>query len=476
MRGWSYRIGVDRMDAYHAAHPEQPNVGSEQGSTITTRGIYTTDPERGYMSAYDDNQTDWSNTAKQWAGFFHTRPWLSGGFVWTGFDYRGEPTPYEWPCISSHFGIMDTCGFPKDNFYLYQSWWTEKPMVHLLPHWNWAGREGEEIDVRAYSNCDEVELFLNGTPLGRRKMEPVSELKWTVPYAPGILSAKAYRAGRIVAQSTVETTGAPAAVRLFAERPAIAADGEDLAIVTVSVVDAQGRTVPSASNAIDFALTGPGRIIGVGNGDPSCHEPDTFLATPVTARREIGGWRWMKIADAYAKALPEAAGSIVTTDWAPADPFAEHGPLEVAEHGVLRATFTVSEAELASSAIELRFGKIRGTGHIHLNGEHLAPTGDSRAANLFDAKAKLRVGENTIAIALANYGANGGLSGGVQLVFHGTPVAPRWSRSVFNGLAQVIVRAGKTTGPIKLTATADGLAPTTLTIETEPAVLRPAVD
>ncbi len=145
VRGWSYRIGVDRMDAYHAANPRQPNVGSEQGSTITTRGIYATDKARCYMSAYDDNQTEWSNTAKQWAGFFGPRPWLSGGFVWTGFDYRGEPTPYQWPCINSHFGILDTAGFPKDNFWLYQSWWTERPMVHILPHWNWHGREGQEI-------------------------------------------------------------------------------------------------------------------------------------------------------------------------------------------------------------------------------------------------------------------------------------------------------------------------------------------
>ncbi len=475
VRGWSYRIGVDRMDAYHAAHPQQPNVGSEQGSTLTTRGIYTTDPVRGYMSAYDDNQTDWSNTAKQWAGFFATRPWLSGGFVWTGFDYRGEPTPYEWPCISSHFGIMDTCGFPKDNFWLYQSWWTEKPMVHVLPHWNWSGREGQELDVRAYSNCEEVELFLNGRSLGRQKMEPVSELKWKVTYAPGTLSAKAYRGGNVVAETKVETTGAPAAVQLAPECAALNADGEDLAIVTVSVADAQGRLVPTAGNAITFTFEGPGRIIGVGNGDPSCHEPDTFVATATSRALPIAGWRWKKIADAYAKNLPEVAENLADTAWAVIDVNSESGPLAPQEKAVFRTKFTVSAADLTSAAVELRFGKIAGGGHVYLNGKQIAPTGDSRMASVYDVKALLRPGENTVAVAIANYGTSGGLNQGVQLVLQDQPVAPQWSRCVFNGLAQIILRTTKEPGTLKLTARAEGLAPAQLAVESRPAPLRPAL-
>ena len=135
-------------------------------------------------------------TAERWWSYFATRPWLSGGFVWTGFDYRGEPTPYSWPCINSHFGILDTCGFPKDNFYYYQSWWTTNTVLHLLPHWNWPGREGQEIDVRALSNCEEVELFLNGQSLGRQTMKRNSQLKWRVKYAPGVLSAKGFNGGK----------------------------------------------------------------------------------------------------------------------------------------------------------------------------------------------------------------------------------------------------------------------------------------
>jgi beta-galactosidase len=233
VRGWSYHVGSD-MDAYHREHPLQPNVGSEQGSTISTRGIYTTDPVRGYISAYDDTAPDWAQTAETWVTYFSTRPWMSGGFVWTGFDYRGEPTPYGWPVINSHFGIMDTCGFPKDNFWYYQAAWTENPMVHVLPHWNWPGKEGQDIDVRSYTNCDEVELFLNGRSLGRQVAKRYVEMKWKVAYAPGTLEARAFRGGKVVAETKVETTGAPAAVQLKPDRAAIGANGEDVSVFTVS--------------------------------------------------------------------------------------------------------------------------------------------------------------------------------------------------------------------------------------------------
>ena len=197
VRGLNYNY--HGMDAYHAAHPSALILGTEQASTIGTRGIYTNDASRGYISAYDDHNPRWGETAEKWWSFFDPRPWLSGGFVWTGFDYRGEPTPYQWPCISSHFGILDTCGFPKDNFWYYQSWWTTNVVLHLLPHWYWPGREGQEISVRALSNCQEVELFLNGQSLGRQTMKKDSELKWNVKYAPGVLSAKGYNAGNLVA-------------------------------------------------------------------------------------------------------------------------------------------------------------------------------------------------------------------------------------------------------------------------------------
>jgi beta-galactosidase len=198
---------------------------------------------------------------------------MAGGFVWTGFDYRGEPTPFGWPCIGSQFGIMDLCGFPKDAFYYYQSWWSDRPVLHVFPHWNWPGREGREIDVWVHSNCEKVELFLNGVSLGEQTMKPNSHLEWKVRYAPGRLVARGVHEGHTLTDQ-VETTGAPAALVLEPDRTVLAADGADVSLVTVRVVDDQGRTVPVASNEVAFTVAGAGRLLGVGNGDPSCHEPD----------------------------------------------------------------------------------------------------------------------------------------------------------------------------------------------------------
>ena len=461
VRGWSYHIGKD-MDAYHAAHPRQPNVGSEQGSTVSTRGIYSNDKQRGYVSAYDDNATSWSNTAKQWWSFFDTRPWLSGGFIWTGFDYRGEPTPYSWPCISSHFGVLDTCGFPKDNFWNYQSWWTEAPVLHLLPHWNWPGREGQEIDVRALSNSDEVELFLDGKSLGRQVMQPASEMKWSVRYHPGTLSAKGYKRGQVVAEAKVETTGAPAAVELTPDRATLRADGEDIAVVTIAVADDRGRIVPVAANTVALKIEGPGRIIGVGNGDPSSHEPDTYVALPAIRARSLDDWRWKKVADTYAPNLPETAAKFDDARWEKADVSKETGPLGANDKAVFRTRFTVSAQDLTASGLELWFGKIDGDGSVFLNGQKIARTGDARAPSVYDIKALLHPGDNSIAVTLASWGEAAGLNKGVMLRLIDKPPSVEWRRSVFNGLAQVIVRTTGESGTIKLTAESSALAPATL--------------
>ncbi len=272
-------IRLGDMDKLHADHPAMPIVGSEEGSVLTTRGIYEKDATKGYVTSYDFELPGWGKPAREWVPFFENRPFLAGTFSWTGFDYRGEPYPHDkWPCISSNFGTLDTCGFPKDTFYYFQSWWTSKTVLHLLPHWNWPGKEGQEIDVWCYSNCDEVELFLNDQSLGRKAMPRLGHLSWMVPYAPGLLLAKGYKRGKRIAEQRVETTGAPTAIQLTPDRAIIAADGRDVSVVTVGVLDGQGRPVPVASNEVRFTLSGPGKIIGVGNGDPSCHEPDKFLA------------------------------------------------------------------------------------------------------------------------------------------------------------------------------------------------------
>jgi beta-galactosidase len=269
VQGFNYHTA--NIDKFRAAHPAQLTIGTETASTRVTRGIYADDKVNGYVAAYGSNGVE---RAQQWWPYYATHPFTSGGFVWTGFDYRGEPTPYKWPCISSHFGLMDICGFPKDIYYYYQSWWTDKPVLHLMPHWNWPGREGQPIDVRCFSNCKEVELLLNGKSLGKKTMAANWFLDWNVNYEPGVLSAKGYDGDKLVTETKIETTGAPASIQLTPDRSAINADGEDLSIITVSVTDAQGRIVPAADNLIHFKLSGPGKIIGVGNGDPSSHEAD----------------------------------------------------------------------------------------------------------------------------------------------------------------------------------------------------------
>jgi beta-galactosidase len=475
VRGWNYHVGPD-MDAYHAAHPQQPNVGTEQGSTVSTRGIYANDKVRGYVSAYDDNAPSWATTAKTWWGYFQPRPWLSGGFVWTGFDYRGEPTPYAWPCISSHFGILDTCGFAKDNFWYYQSWWTTRPVLHLLPHWNWAGREGQPIDVRALSNCDEVELLLNGRSLGRQTMPRNGELKWSVPYAAGKLAAVGYQGGQRVTDTAVETTGAPAAVQLSPDRPAIKADGEDVAMVTVSITDANGRVVPTAGQKVRFELAGPGRILGVGNGDPSCHEPDTFVSAPVLQTVPVDGWKLKRGIDPYAATVPETAEKVDESGWAPVTATSDAGPLGDGERAAYRAHFTVTARQLEAAGVELWFGKIDNGVAVYVNGQKVGAAGDARSASVYNVKSVLRPGENTVAVTISSFGSSAGLSHGTALRFIEPAPGVQWSRSVFNGLAQVIVQGRRSAGELKLTATADGLKPVTLTIATQPTTLQPSVE
>ncbi|HEX8726901.1 MAG TPA: beta-galactosidase GalA [Gemmatimonadaceae bacterium] len=283
VQGFNYGDGA-RIDAFHTEFPAHWTMGTETASTVSTRGIYANDKDRGYVEAYDTQFPPWATTAERWWGTYAARPFLAGGFAWTGFDYRGEPTPYGWPCINSHFGIVDTCGFPKDNFYYYQAWWGAKPVVHLFPHWNWPGQEGRDVRVWAHTNAEQVELFVNGKSAGRLDVKPNTHAEWRVPYQPGTIEARGYRNGRVVASDARETTGAPARITLTPDRATIDADGEDVSVVTVQVLDAQGRLVPVANDEIEFAVTGAGRLIGLGNGDPSDHGADKG-----TVRRVFNG-------------------------------------------------------------------------------------------------------------------------------------------------------------------------------------------
>jgi beta-galactosidase len=260
-------------DGYHKEHPKRPIYGSETSSAISTRGVYSTDPLRNTINAYD-GVVPWGETAEGWWKFYGNRDWAAGGFAWTGFDYRGEPTPYGWPSINSQFGIVDMCGFPKDTFYYYKAWWGTEPSLHLFPHWNFEGREGDEIPVWVYSNLDEVELFVNGKSLGSQKVPHLGHVQWKARYEAGSIEARGSKGGKVVLTEKRETTGPAVTIRLTADRAEINADGEDVAVFTVEALDKQGRAVPTASNLIGFKVTGEGALIGVGNGDPNCQQSD----------------------------------------------------------------------------------------------------------------------------------------------------------------------------------------------------------
>ncbi|MBE1161795.1 beta-galactosidase GalA [Dyella acidiphila] len=269
--GFNYHL--EFPDKFHAEHPKRAVFGSETSSAIATRGEYKTDKTKYTVSSYD-GVVPWGESPEQWWTFYGSRDWLAGGFAWTGFDYRGEPTPYGWPSISSQFGIVDLCGFPKDYYYYYKAWWTKAPSLHVFPHWNWAGKEGQQIPVWVYTNLDEVELLLNGKSLGIKQVPRLGHVQWDVTYAPGVIEARGRRNGQTVLVERRETTGPARKLRLAADRAEIDADGQDVSMITVDVLDDHGRPVPTANHALSFRVSGAGKLIGVGNGDPNSHESD----------------------------------------------------------------------------------------------------------------------------------------------------------------------------------------------------------
>jgi beta-galactosidase len=282
VRGFNYREFA--VADYHRDHPTQPITGTEMGSTVTSRGMYVRDSIRGYLPDQDITAPWWASTAEAWWTLAAPADFWLGGFIWTGFDYRGEPTPFQWPNINSHFGVMDVCGFPKNIYYYYQSWWSDKDVLHISPHWNWKGKEGQAVDVWVNSNADNVELFLNGKSLGKKDMPRNRHLQWSVDFAPGTLEAIAYRNGKKLT-AKVETTSPPAEVVVSPSKTTMLADGRDAAVMNISVIDRQGREVPDAMNLIRFSVTGDAAIIGVGNGDPSSHERDKYFDT--AAQRQL---------------------------------------------------------------------------------------------------------------------------------------------------------------------------------------------
>jgi len=450
-------------DEQHKLFPNQSLWGTEEGSTNATRGAYFRDDEKHIIPAYDKAPNNNFISIEDGWKHYASRPYLGGMFIWTGFDYRGEPTPYGWPSITSYFGMVDLCGFPKDDTWYLKSWWANETVLHLLPHWNWQGKEGQPIEVWAYSNCDEVELFLNKKSLGKKAMQPNSHLQWEVNYAPGTLEAVGYKKGKKIITDKVQTTRDAATIQAVSDKNKITANGSSLAMITVDVKDRSGLHVPTADNEITFSVKGPGKIIGVGNGNPTSLEKDRFIETIEVAA--IEGLK-EKIVQSLDGNTNEVTVNYNDASWYTAfkddrtEEFGKKAPVLI-----YRGIFTLPPWQKGAT-INFFSNNIGVEEAIYINGTVIA-------ANLKESKefiidqSILHEGKNTIAIIamplLKNHpwdivNMNPGL---FQIV---TP-APAWKRKLFNGLAQVIVQSTGETGDIVLTATSGALKAGSVIIE-----------
>jgi beta-galactosidase len=461
--GLNYK-GQHKVDELHKRFPDRPMLITEEAATHATRGVYIDDRARVHIAAYDKaTGASYTSSVEQGWRFNIERPYLAGMFVWTGFDYRGETTPFGWPAISSQFGMLDTTGAIKDSGYYLKAAWTSEPMVHLLPHWNWPGREGQPVDVRVYANTDEVELLLNGKSLGRKALQRYSHLQWSVPYAPGSLTARGYKAGKLVTQQTVATTGDGKAVRLSVDRARLRTGGDDVAVVTVNVVDRGGRAVPTAGNRIAFETTGPVRLLGMGNGDPGSHEADK----PAELHRYAAatGWRHRALARPEdAAALLADAGS---TGWR--DPFAwipmEQQPPDAAWNLV---TAKLDRKVPTGQRLVLLLGEVAPGVRYFLDGRPIAPRAEG-GLGAVDVEPSDTPAQLAVVFPTPERGTRalfeGSQSGRRWVTLRSTVPAAPWQRSLFNGHAQVILQSTGETGRATLRARGDGLAAAEVAID-----------
>lgn len=274
--GYNY-ILQHPVEQHRKDYPQRRALGSEETTGCGTRGIYFDAHDRGHMMAHNrkpNGPDSLLNCIERGWKFYDERPYLAGLFYWTGFDYRGEPNPMKFPATGSQFGLLDYCGFPKDEAYYLKSWWTDEPVLHILPHWNLHGHEGDSIDVWVYSNCDEVELAVNGKSMGRKPMEKNGHLAWKAVYRPGAVKAVGYKNGRKMLTEKVETADAANRISITADRTVIRADKRDVAVIRVELQDKKKRFVPTACDELAITVAGPVRILGVGNGDPAYQDAE----------------------------------------------------------------------------------------------------------------------------------------------------------------------------------------------------------
>ncbi|HEY9123500.1 MAG TPA: beta-galactosidase GalA [Bacteroidales bacterium] len=460
--GYNY-IVQGNIDEHHKKFPWQAGIGTEESNTVGTRGIYETNDNLCHL-APTNRMPENVGTESGWQ-FYAARPFLAGLFYWTGFDYRGEPTPYGWPAIASQYGIVDLCGYPKDIFYYLKAWWGKDPVLHIWPHWNWKGKEGQPIKVTVYSNCDEVELFLNNKSLGKQTMPVNGHLEWAVNYEPGVLSAKGYKGGKETLQSKVETTDVEDGIQLTADKSAISSDPNDISVITVNVTDKNGLVVPTAMNEVAFTIEGEGKIIGVGNGNPSSHEKDKYTETI----------KLSKIADL--KEFPVASldnclqvrPDVDVSDWKAAfTTQSKDWKVYTDSLIVVRGTFEIPEFT-KETQINLFTKSIVENQSVYVNGRLIKANikRDADGQSFVLDHALLKPGKNVFAVTGQRFrkkyqwdepNTDPGL---VQVIIP----AEHWKRKVFNGYAQIIVQPTGKTGNIKVSATSAGLKPASLIIK-----------
>ena len=280
--GLNYKIG-ERARIVHELFPNQPVFGSENNSSVTTRGCYRTDHDRHILNCYDEEIVPWGQRIRETWDFVRANEWFGGIFIWTGFDYLGEPAPFEWPSVGAQFGLIDRCGFPKDGFYQCKSCFDDKPMVWITPHWNW--KRGEIVRVMIASNCEETELFLNGQSLGRKRSDCCAPAEWNVPFEAGVLRAVGYRNGVSVATAEQKTALKAANILMECSSDTIQNDGIDAIAVNVAIADNEGTILETDDRLIQFEIVGDGILLGVGNGDPNSHEDDHAMERRLYAGR-----------------------------------------------------------------------------------------------------------------------------------------------------------------------------------------------
>lgn len=270
--GINYALG--NFEKFHRLHPKKPLLGTENAATFGTRGQFVTDIQNRMIACDDTVHMDCFNTVRDTFMTVNGSDYIAGMCLWSGYDYRGESMPDGWPAVTSQCGIMDSCGFPKGGYWFVRAFLNNEPFVKILQHWNHS--PGDILDFATATNCDEVELFVNGASLGRKPSDPYTQLRWKSEYQPGEIKAVGYRGGSPIAEETIKTSSTPAALILVPDRTELAADGTDTVSVTVYAIDKDGNPVPTADNFVRFSITGSAEIVGCGNGDPTSHENDTL--------------------------------------------------------------------------------------------------------------------------------------------------------------------------------------------------------